>query len=61
MSLHHRAVIKAYNTGDVFVRETTDIGFPWGTKWEDKPAIADEVARLRKRYDVVKVDVRDAG
>lgn len=59
MSLYHWAVIKAYNNGDIFVRETHDVGFKWGTKWEDEPQLVAIVERLEKRFDIVKVSVRD--
>jgi hypothetical protein len=61
MQLHHRAVVRAWNKGDYFVRQMHDVGFKWGTKWQDNLEIAQLVARLEKTYDVVQVDTRDAG
>ncbi len=59
-TLHHRAVIKAFNKGDFFAH-INDIGFPWGTDWQDDERVMKIINDLKKRYDIVKVDVRDAG
>ena len=61
MGLHHRAVIRAFNKGDILVRKIVDIGFEWGTDWRNDVRVVSEVQRLEAVYDVVKVDMRDAG
>jgi hypothetical protein len=65
MSLHHRAIISAYSysrtLGFNVLREQQDIGFEWGTRWEDDPRVANEVDRLQRLHTKVVVDTRDVG
>jgi hypothetical protein len=65
MSLHHRAVIRAYDysptLGQEYLKNEYDIGFAWGTKWEDEPRVMQIVHQMRNCGFRVVVNTRDAG
>lgn len=61
MALHHRLVVKGYNRGDLFVRRSIDLGFEWSSNWQDHAHCVKQVEDFEREYQIVKVDVRDAG
>lgn len=61
MNLHHRAVIMGWNNTSLFVQSVYDIGFPWNTKWQDSESVMKVYDEMLKKYENVKVEVRDAG
>lgn len=60
--LHTRVILKGYNKGDFFVRESVDFGIDYQrdhSKVPDHPQVKERIDEMRRRYEIVALDTRD--